>query len=93
MEKKLDDVRTSLDKLEMGRPGIKYNAEDTIRLHPFNQEQGGEALVVEHSYVSDDCVEIPDTLDAAFKEERLQAHQDNLELKDFSLFFSLLLGL
>ena len=77
----------------MGLPRIKYNAEDTISLHPFDQEQGGEALVVEHSYVSDDCVEISDTLDAAFKEGRLQAHQDYLELKDFGLFFSLFLGL
>jgi hypothetical protein len=93
LEKKLDDVRASLDKLEMGLPRIKYDAEDTISLHPFDQEQGGEALVVEHSYISDDCVEIPDTLDAAFKEGRLQAHQDNLELKDFGLLFSLLLGL
>jgi len=93
LEKKLDDVRASLDKLEMGLPRIKYDAEDTISLHPLDQEQGGEALVVENSYVSDDCVEVPDTLDAAFKEGRLQAHQDNLELKDFGLLFSLLLGL
>jgi hypothetical protein len=68
LEKKLDDVRASLDKLEMGLPRVKYNAEDTISLHPFDQEQGGEALIVEHSYVSDDCVEIPNTLDTAFKE-------------------------
>ena len=52
----------------MGLPRVKYNAEDTISLHPFDQEQGGEALIVEHSYVSDDCVEIPNTLDTAFKE-------------------------
>jgi hypothetical protein len=93
LEKKLDDVRASLHKLEMGLPRIKYDAEDTIGLHPFDQEQGGEALVVEHSYVSDDCVEVPDTLDTAFKEGGLQTHQDNLELKDFGLLFSFLLGL
>ena len=93
MKKKLDDIWASLDKLEMGLPRIKYDAEDSISLHPFDQEQGGEALVVEHSYVSDDCVDVPDTLDAAFKEVGLQAHQDNLELKDFGLLFSLLLGL
>jgi hypothetical protein len=58
----------------MGLPWVKYDAEDTISLHPFNQEQGGEALVVEHSHVSDDCVEISDTLDAAFKEGGLEAH-------------------
>jgi hypothetical protein len=68
LEKKLDDVRASLDKLEMGLPRVKYDAEDTIRLHPFDQEQGGKALVVEHSNVSDDCIEIPNTLDTAFKE-------------------------
>ena len=74
MEKKLDDVRASLDKLEMGLPWVKYDAEDTVSLHPFDQEQRSEALVVEHSYVSDNCVEISDTLDATFKEGRLQAH-------------------
>jgi hypothetical protein len=93
LKKKLDDIWASLDKLEMGLPRIKYDAEDSIILHPFDQEQGGEALVVENSYVSDDCVEVPDTLDAAFKEVGLQAHQDNLELKDVGLLFSLLLGL
>jgi hypothetical protein len=77
----------------MGLSWVKYDAEDTVSLHPFDQEQGGEALVVEHSHVSNDCVEIPDTLYAAFKEGRLEAHQDNLKLKDFGLLFSLLLGL
>ena len=93
LEKKLDDVGASLDKLKVSLPGIEDDTEDPVGLHPLDQEERGETLVVEHSDVFDDGVEVSDTLDAALKEEGFQAHQDNLKLEDFSLFFTFFLFL
>jgi hypothetical protein len=50
---------------------IKNNAENSIACHPFNKELSSEALVIEHSNVLDDGVEISYTLNSALKESRL----------------------
>ena len=53
----------------MGALMFKYNTEHSVIIHPLDQELPVKGLIVtvEHSQVSNDLIQISDTLDSSLK--------------------------